>query len=425
MSDASARWSPGKRVGFVFLGVFFCLHIVPDMLGSIPVAGELVYEAWRGLWAALMPTLGNAFFGIDEPILVAMTGSGDMLWNYVQYFWFAVLALVTALAVAALDRRRADYARAYAWLRVLVRYSLALAMFGYGFAKLVGNQFGFPGPMELARTYGESSPMGLVWTFMGYSTAYTWFTGLAEILAGALLLSRRTATLGSLVACGVMANVAALNFCYDVPVKLYSSLLLSMAVFLAAHDARRLIDLLILNRPTAPLDLGPHLASRRARVARIVAKSAFLLWIALGVVMQISMVGEMHAMAKKGPLYGVWEVDTFRVDGAVRERDDATRWRQVFVGEYDFAVVQPMQGERVIFGFTHDAAAGTVEVIDRRSGAEVVSSVRVEQPAPDRLVLRGKLTEGEVEATMRWIDTDRSLLVTRGFHWINDRPFNR
>jgi hypothetical protein len=425
MSDASARWSPGKRVGFVFLGVFLCLNIVPDMLGSIPVVGELVHEGWRGLWAAMMPVLGNATFGIDEPILVAMTGSGDMLWNYVQTFWFAVLALVAAVAVAALDRRRAGYARAYAWLRVLVRYALALAMFSYGFAKLVGNQFGFPGPMELARTYGDSSPMGLVWTFMGYSTAYTWFTGLAEILAGALLLSRRTATLGSLVACGVMANVVALNFCYDVPVKLYSSLLLLMAAFLAAHDARRLIDLLILNRPTAPLDLGPHLASRRARVARVVAKSVFVLWIALGVVMQISLVGEMHAMAKRGPLYGVWEVDTFRVDGTVRPPDDAGRWRQMFVGEYDFAIVRPMQGERVLFGFTHDAAAGTVEVIDRRSGAEVTGTMRAEQPAPDRLVLRGKLAEGEVEATMRWVDTDKMLLVTRGFRWVNDRPFNR
>jgi hypothetical protein len=267
--------------------------------------------------------------------------------------------------------------------------------------------------------------MGLVWTFMGYSTAYTWFTGLAEILAGALLLSRRTATLGSLVACGVMANVVALNFCYDVPVKLYSSLLLLMAAFLAAHDARRLIDLLILNRPTAPLDLGPHLASRRARVARVVAKSVFVLWIALGVVMQISLVGEMHAMAKRGPLYGVWEVDTFRVDGTVRPPDDAGRWRQMFVGEYDFAIVRPMQGERVLFGFTHDAAAGTVEVIDRRSGAEVTGTMRAEQPAPDRLVLRGKLAEGEVEATMRWVDTDKMLLVTRGFRWVNDRPFNR
>ena len=38
--------------------------------------------------------------------------------------------------------------------------------------------------------------MGLLWTFMGHSPAYSAFTGAAEALAGALLLFRRTTLLG-------------------------------------------------------------------------------------------------------------------------------------------------------------------------------------------------------------------------------------
>jgi hypothetical protein len=49
----------------------------------------------------------------------------------------------------------------------------------------------------------------------------------------------------------VLANIVALTFCYDVPVKLYSSHLLLMAVFLVAPDLRRLLNL-VWNRPTAP-----------------------------------------------------------------------------------------------------------------------------------------------------------------------------
>ena len=45
--------------------------------------------------------------------------------------------------------------------------------------------------------------------------------------------------------------MVALNFCYDVPVKLYSSNLLAMAVFLAAGDVKRLVNVLVLNS-TAP-----------------------------------------------------------------------------------------------------------------------------------------------------------------------------
>lgn len=267
MGETTTRWGLGKRFGFVFLAVYLCLAIVPDVLGVVPGVGDL----WLGLWAALMSVLGNAAFGIEAPILVQMTGSGDMTWDWIRTFWLLVLALVTAIAVVAIDRRSADYAVWYARLRVLVRYALALALFSYGFAKLTGNQFAPPSPLELTRTYGESSPMGLAWTFMGHSPAYGWFTGLAEILGGALLLARRTTTLGALVAIGVMANVVAINFCFDVPVKLYSSLLLGMAVFLAAHDARRLVDFLILGRTPAPAE-PPPTRTRRMRIARVVAK---------------------------------------------------------------------------------------------------------------------------------------------------------
>jgi hypothetical protein len=35
------------------------------------------------------------------------------------------------------------------------------------------------------------------------------------------------------------------------------------------------------------------------------------------------------------------------------------------------------------------------------------------------------MKEGAVTARMRRIETEKMLLVTRGFHWINERPFNR
>jgi len=65
--------------------------------------------------------------------------------------------------------------------------------------------------------------MGLLWTFMAASKGYQIFTGAAEVLGGILLLWKRTTTLGALTVFGVMANVMALNFFYDVPVKLLST----------------------------------------------------------------------------------------------------------------------------------------------------------------------------------------------------------
>ena len=113
-------------------------------------------------------------------------------------------------------------------------------------------QFQVPDVTRLIAPYGDFSPMGVLWAFVGASPAYTMFTGIVEVVGGALLLFRRTATLGAIVSAGALLNVFVLNMCYDVPVKLYSFNLLLMSVFLISPDMSRIANVLVLNRPTQP-----------------------------------------------------------------------------------------------------------------------------------------------------------------------------
>jgi hypothetical protein len=46
-------------------------------------------------------------------------------------------------------------------------------MIVYGAVKVIKLQFSYPGPDTLLHTFGESSPMHLLWTFMGASDGYT------------------------------------------------------------------------------------------------------------------------------------------------------------------------------------------------------------------------------------------------------------
>ena len=135
-------------------------------------------------------------------------------------------------------------------LRSYLRYVLAFAMLGYGLAKvnLLGNQFPEISEGRLGRTWGETSPMGLVWGFMGASRPYTIFAGLGEVVAAFFLLWRRTALFGALVAVAVMTNVVMLNYCYDIPVKISSTHLTLMGLLILAPDARRLLSLLLQHR---------------------------------------------------------------------------------------------------------------------------------------------------------------------------------
>jgi len=49
----------------------------------------------------------------------------------------------------------------------------------------------------------------------------------------------------------------------------------------------------------------------------------------------------------------------------------------------------------------------------------------VERPDPDRLVLSGSLVADTVRVTLRFRDPAGALLASRGYRWINERPFNR
>lgn len=55
--------------------------------------------------------------------------------------------------------------------RLCNQQTWATAMVAYGMFKISPSQFPAPGLSRLVQPYGDSSPMGLLWTFMGVSMA--------------------------------------------------------------------------------------------------------------------------------------------------------------------------------------------------------------------------------------------------------------
>ncbi|MCR9245417.1 MAG: hypothetical protein NXI31_10320 [bacterium] len=196
-----------------------------------------------------------------EGELVPPNGSGDTTQSYLALLNLFVVALFGAVIWTAIARRvsRRTYSVTGDLMRSYLRYLLAFVMLSYGMAKLpyVSGQFRPISEYGLATTWGDCSPMGVVWKFMGSSPAYTAFAGIGETLGALLLVWRRTATLGAVVTCAVMTNVAMLNYCYDVPVKLYSSHLVVMALLIAINDGR-LLSVLLFGRATDRIP-GPTL----------------------------------------------------------------------------------------------------------------------------------------------------------------------
>jgi hypothetical protein len=130
----------------------------------------------------------------------------------------------------------------------------------------------------LATPLGDYLPMRLSWMFIGYSTPYQMFSGIMEVLVALLLIYRRTATMGALMAAAVFTNVMMLNLCYDIPVKIYSMELVFISLVLLANESERIICFFLLNKPAAQCSIYQFKYTKKwQRVTRIILKVIFIL----------------------------------------------------------------------------------------------------------------------------------------------------
>jgi len=435
MHDNSAvrAWHWTVRVAFRFVFVYFILAFFSAILQLVPLLGMVGY--WHD--QAVQPFyvwIGKAAFGVE--ITVFPNGSGDTTYNWVQFASHLAFASLATIAWSVVDRRRPSYPWLKDGLWIAMRFVLAGAMFGYGINKIFGLQFPAPGMQRLLQDYGDSSPMGLMWTFMGASPPYTMFAGWMETIGGLLLCFRRTQLLGALWTAGVMTNVFVLNMCYDIPVKIYSFQLLAAALVIAAPDMSRLVRMFLLNRPAPRADLRGPWTRRWMRRTALGVKVA---WLATTLPMMFWQMSEMRytygALAPKGELDGTWEVLEFRRDGVELAPvvTDGKRWRYLTLidrPEWTQAVVTHMKGVNGRWRMT--AKDGVLELRemtaaagDDATKARLAGSLTAVREGEKGLRVSGDLEGVRVEALCERRDPQDFLLLGRGFHWVNEYPFNR
>jgi hypothetical protein len=262
MALEGLRWL-GARVAFAYIA----LYGVWALTGLVPAFAP-VSKAYVAAWKPVIDVVARVVLGHgDLDPTNGGTGSGDSIYGWMFVLTNALVAVLAAAVWTASDRRRSD--RLVPMATECVRLVVASNMVAYGAMKVFSSQFPDLHPIQLAMPLGEYSPMALLWTFMGYSEAYEVFTGIVELLAGALLLLPTTRFLGSLVALGATAQVLMLNLCFDVPVKIFAGHLFLGSLWLVVVDGRRWFPALVLGRPLAPEDPRPPSSDRMRRLARV------------------------------------------------------------------------------------------------------------------------------------------------------------
>lgn len=218
-------------------------------------------------------------------------------------------------------------------LHWVVRMAAFVLLMPYALFKLGLMQMGRPDFPELLITLGEKSPMGLLWTFMGFSPVVQFLAGLAEFVAALLLLWRRTAWLGGLIGFIDLAVVWLLDMTFDVPVKLPSAFQALLYLLVLAPWLPRLFRFLA-GCATEAVEAPQVITSDKVhRVTRFFPAVAAV--VALGAAGFAMFTGIPKALDRDGTeLSGLYAVSGGNIEPAPALSDDQ-RWAAIAFGSID------------------------------------------------------------------------------------------
>jgi hypothetical protein len=321
INSSSHEWKGIEKTIFRFFFIYFLLQ-------ALPLDSSYFEYIFNVNWLHI--NFGNIFnLTRFSPKFFA----GPL--TYLNWAVVALIAVAGTLVWSIADKKSKDYNALYYWLRAIIRYRLAIGVIAYGFIKLFPLQAPLPSISNLNTHYGFFTRWKLFSLSLGIVPGYESFLGLIELIAGLLLLNRKTTTFGAFIIIFFTGNVFMSNLGYEGGEYVYSLYLVSFAIFLFAYDAPRLYRLLALGLPTKPNSFKPAL-SKSAGTTRIILKSTFIFFFVL-------LYGfKTYSGYQQGPYKypqaeglagasGLYNVSEFRINNKTipYSLTDSTRWKDV------------------------------------------------------------------------------------------------
>jgi hypothetical protein len=427
----TVRWSVATRIAFRFCFVYFGLYcLLTQLITSLiysPMAVSIPDPATLPPFREIIMWTATHILRIATPLSYSDTGSGDKLFDWVLLFCLLMVAIIATAVWSFVGRKRQNYVGLYKWFRLALLICLAGQMLTYGFVKAVPLQMPYPYLAELIEPFGNHSPMGILWGSVGSSPHYEIFAGCAEILGGVLLLIPRTTVLGALICLADMIQVFTLNMTYDVPVKELSFHLILISLFLLAPDLRRLANFFVFDRPAAGSSRPPLFSTARANRVAMIAQVVIGIYL-VGINLYGSVQGwyEYGGGSPKTVLYGIWNVDQLSIDGQVRAplTTDYGRWHRVVFDVPSRVVFQRMDESNVSYRAAINPGDKTV-ALTKRGAPDFKANFAFQRLSPDQLILDGEMGGHKIRMQLGRMDEKKLLLMSRGFHWVQETPFNR
>jgi hypothetical protein len=203
-------------------------------------------------------------------------------------------------------------------LWVSIRYFLSLVFLSYGFVKVIGLQFNTSlSQLDMKVIDLSKSDMGVAWFFFGHSNNYEMFLGWGETIAALLLLYRRTSILGASFLLAIVTNIVAVNYWFDVSVKINSTYFLLMTLWVLMYQYPRLISFFVFDKkvdsPVYPSFSFPVNKQKFIRIANTIVISAIIGYNAWDNFYRLPKEYGFD-LSKKSSLKGVWKVEELNTE---------------------------------------------------------------------------------------------------------------
>lgn len=323
------EWTNTEKFLFRVLFVYFLIQVFPLDWNFYERIFQINFAdlAYRDLFyvSRYSPNFFNT--GLQQ-------GWGTMtMYNWLLTF---VIAIGFAFAWTFFDRKRKQYDDLYYILRVVLRYRLALGIIAYGFIHLFPMQLPYPSISLKNTNYGEFTDWKIASISYGVAPGFESFLGIFEILAALLLLHRKSASIGAVIAIGFLGNVFLSNLAYSGGEVTYSLHLLLLAIPIVYFDWTRWYKIIMLGKPAFPNLYQPHFFTKWKYYFRLALRVSFLsfLVLVLGSCAYAAFLdgGYQYPKTKGLPgVAGLYNVSEFRLNGKAvpYSLTDSIRWHDV------------------------------------------------------------------------------------------------
>jgi hypothetical protein len=138
-------------------------------------------------------------------------------------------------------------------------------------------------------------------------------------------------------------------------------------------------------------------------------------------------IGAIVAAAAPGRRFtAFWNVDQLSIDGQLRSPllTDADRWRRAVFDLPDRLVLQRMDDSFARYVASINVDSKTLALM-KNDDKNWKASFVFQRQGQDQLILDGNMDSHKIHMQLQLVDRNKFLLLSRGFHWVQESPFNR